>query len=196
MHLEGPDLGCTRRFGQLGHHLKSISLLVLTADSCLFTAYGPPTPTATSPSHSHLPSFLSDDPLSDDPNSSSDDDSDGNAKPPRAPRFDSHGLRRPTPSYYYDADYDPANVGAKKRRRRGGMKGIPVFEPTMSEFEGEGGFYGYVKRIEKYGMRSGVVKVVPPKEWCVRRAGSVGGSRELTRTTCPGLTHSPRPQLR
>ena len=99
MHLEGPDLGCTRRFGQLGHHLKSISLLVLTADSCLFTAYGPPTPTATSPSHSHLPSFLSDDPLSDDPNSSSDDDSDGNAKPPRAPRFDSHGLRRPTPSY-------------------------------------------------------------------------------------------------
>lgn len=45
------------------------------------------------------------------------------------------------------------------------MKGIPVFEPTMKEFEGEGGFYGYVKRIEKYGMRSGVVKVIPPKEW-------------------------------
>ena len=110
---------------------------------------------------------MSEDPLSDDPNSSSDEDSDGNAKPARAARFDSHGLRRPTPSYYYDAEYDPANVGAKKRRRRGGMKGIPVFEPTMAEFEGEGGFYGYVKRIEKYGMRSGVVKVIPPKEWSV-----------------------------
>lgn len=45
------------------------------------------------------------------------------------------------------------------------MKGIPVFEPTMEEFEGQGGFYGYVKRIEKYGLRSGVVKVIPPKEW-------------------------------
>ncbi|KAK4701976.1 hypothetical protein P7C70_g4248, partial [Phenoliferia sp. Uapishka_3] len=125
---------------------------------------GPPTPSATSPSYS-LPSFLSEDPLSDDPNSSSDEDSDGNAKPPRAARFDSKGLRRPTPSYYYDAEYDPAKVGSKKRRRRGGMKGIPVFEPTMEEFEGQGGFYGYVKRIEKYGLRSGVVKVVPPKEW-------------------------------
>ncbi|KAL8278069.1 hypothetical protein RQP46_009529 [Phenoliferia psychrophenolica] len=139
----------------------------------------PPTPAATSPSHSALPSFLSEDPLSDDPNTSSDDDSDGNAKPARAPRFDSHGLRRPTPSYYYDAEYDPANVGAKKRRRRGGMKGIPVFEPTMEEFEGEGGFYGYVKRIEKYGMRSGVVKVVPPKAWTDALPSTSGPLRSI-----------------
>ncbi|KAM0747231.1 hypothetical protein T439DRAFT_328987 [Meredithblackwellia eburnea MCA 4105] len=126
----------------------------------------PPTPDPTSPSHTAVPSFISTDPMSDDdPNSSSSEDSDGASKPPRPPRFDSKGLRRPTPSYYYDADYDPANVGSKKKRRRGGMKGIPVFEPTMEEFEGQGGFYGYVKRIEKYGMRSGVVKVVPPKEW-------------------------------
>lgn len=125
----------------------------------------PPSPPASLP----LPSFVSSEPLSDDPDSSSDSDSDGNEKPPRAPRFDSKGLRRPTPSYYYDADYDPASTNAKKRRRRGGMKGVPVFEPTMSDFEGHGGFYGYVKRIEKYGMRSGIVKVIPPKEWCVPR---------------------------
>lgn len=42
---------------------------------------------------------------------------------------------------------------------------MPVFEPTMEDFEGNGGFYGFVKRIEKYGMRSGIVKVIPPKEW-------------------------------
>ncbi|TNY21443.1 hypothetical protein DMC30DRAFT_335632, partial [Rhodotorula diobovata] len=45
--------------------------------------------------------------------------------------------------------------------------GVPVFEPTMEDFAQNGGFYGYVKRIEKYGLRSGIVKVVPPKEWCV-----------------------------
>lgn len=125
----------------------------------------PPTPTPTSPSHSVVPSFIAEDPLSSDPDSSSDDDAYGRPKPPRPPRYDSHGLLRPRPSYYYDADFDPATGGAKKLGRRGGMKGIPVFEPTMKEFEGEGGFYGYVKRIEKYGMRSGVVKVIPPKEW-------------------------------
>lgn len=54
------------------------------------------------------------------------------------------------------------------------MKGIPVFEPTMEEFEAEGGFYGYVKRIEKYGMRAGVVKVVPPKAWSEALPSTVG----------------------
>jgi len=42
-----------------------------------------------------------------------------------------------------------------------------VFEPTMEDFDKNGGFYGYVKRIEKYGLRSGIVKVIPPKEWQV-----------------------------
>lgn len=54
------------------------------------------------------------------------------------------------------------------------MKGIPVFEPTLEEFEAEGGFYGYVKRIEKYGMRAGVVKVVPPKAWSDSLPSTVG----------------------
>lgn len=130
-------------------------------------AQAPPTPTPTSPSHSHHPSFLAEDPLSSDPDSSSDDDLYGRPKPARPPRYNSKGLKRPTPSYYYDAEFDPATGGDKKRGRRGGLKGIPVFEPSMKEFEGEGGFYGYVKRIEKYGMRSGVVKVIPPKEWFV-----------------------------
>ncbi|GAA5828560.1 hypothetical protein JCM11251_000850 [Rhodosporidiobolus azoricus] len=134
-------------------------------------AGAPPTPAATaSPSSSTgsipLPSFLSNDPLSSDPDSSSSEDGFGQPKPPKVKRYSkSTGLPRPRPSYYYDADYDPGTAGNKKRGRRGGYKGVPVFEPTMEDFEGNGGFYGYVKRIEKYGLRSGIVKVVPPKEW-------------------------------
>lgn len=133
---------------------------------------GPPTPAATTASPGSftipLPSFVHDDPLSSDPDSSSDEDSFGQPKPPRPKRFSkSTGLARPTPSYYYDDEYDPGTAGTKKRGRRGGYKGVPVFEPTMEDFAQNGGFYGYVKRIEKYGLRSGIVKVVPPKEWCV-----------------------------
>ncbi|TFK51410.1 JmjC-domain-containing protein [Heliocybe sulcata] len=41
-------------------------------------------------------------------------------------------------------------------------RGIPVFKPTMEEFAD---FEGYMNKIECWGMRSGIVKVVPPKEW-------------------------------
>lgn len=40
--------------------------------------------------------------------------------------------------------------------------GIPVFTPTMKQFED---FYQFNKAINKYGMQSGIVKIVPPKEW-------------------------------
>ncbi|KAG5653888.1 hypothetical protein H0H81_009711 [Sphagnurus paluster] len=41
-------------------------------------------------------------------------------------------------------------------------RGIPVFKPTMEEFED---FEGYVSKIECWGERSGIVKIIPPKEW-------------------------------
>ncbi|KAH8981101.1 JmjC domain, hydroxylase-domain-containing protein [Lactarius hatsudake] len=41
-------------------------------------------------------------------------------------------------------------------------RGIPVFKPTMEEFED---FEGYMNKIEGWGMRSGIVKVIPPKQW-------------------------------
>lgn len=41
-------------------------------------------------------------------------------------------------------------------------RGIPVFKPTMAEFQD---FEGYVSKIECWGSRSGIVKVIPPKEW-------------------------------
>ncbi|GAA5877570.1 hypothetical protein JCM3774_006121 [Rhodotorula dairenensis] len=118
-----------------------------------------------------LPSFVDPAALSsssdEDSDSSSDEDENGDPKPPRPVKTSkSTGLPKPRPAYYYDESYDAGTAGPKKRHgRRGGFKGVPVFEPTMEDFEGNGGFYGFVKRIEKYGMRSGIVKVIPPKEW-------------------------------
>lgn len=42
------------------------------------------------------------------------------------------------------------------------QRGIPVFKPTMEEFQD---FEGYMNNIEAWGMRSGIVKVIPPAEW-------------------------------
>ena len=39
---------------------------------------------------------------------------------------------------------------------------VPVFKPTMDQFRS---FKKFVERIDKYGMKSGIVKVIPPKEW-------------------------------
>ncbi|KAJ6120583.1 hypothetical protein N7523_004863 [Penicillium sp. IBT 18751x] len=39
---------------------------------------------------------------------------------------------------------------------------IPVFKPTMDQFRD---FKKFVNRIDNYGMKAGIVKVVPPKEW-------------------------------
>ena len=44
------------------------------------------------------------------------------------------------------------------------QRGIPVFKPSMEEFQD---FERYMERIECWGNRSGIVKVIPPKEWCV-----------------------------
>lgn len=40
--------------------------------------------------------------------------------------------------------------------------GVPVFKPTMEQFED---FYKFNKAINKYGMESGIVKIIPPVEW-------------------------------
>ncbi|KAJ9297307.1 hypothetical protein DTO271G3_4600 [Paecilomyces variotii] len=39
---------------------------------------------------------------------------------------------------------------------------IPVFKPTMEQFRD---FQWYIQKVDKYGMKSGIVKVIPPKEW-------------------------------
>ncbi|KAJ4500376.1 JmjC domain, hydroxylase-domain-containing protein [Lentinula lateritia] len=41
-------------------------------------------------------------------------------------------------------------------------RGIPVFRPTMEEFRD---FEAYMNMVECWGKYSGIVKVIPPKEW-------------------------------
>ncbi|KAG9228999.1 putative DNA damage-responsive transcriptional repressor RPH1 [Amylocarpus encephaloides] len=40
--------------------------------------------------------------------------------------------------------------------------GVPVFVPTMGQFRD---FTQFMKKINKYGMSCGIVKVIPPEEW-------------------------------
>lgn len=51
----------------------------------------------------------------------------------------------------YDPDDDPFAT-----------RGIPVFKPSMAEFAD---FEGYMMKVEAWGKASGIVKVIPPKEW-------------------------------
>ncbi|KAK7981060.1 hypothetical protein PG989_013517 [Apiospora arundinis] len=39
---------------------------------------------------------------------------------------------------------------------------VPVFRPTMHQFKD---FKKFMTKIDEYGMRSGIVKVIPPDEW-------------------------------
>lgn len=39
---------------------------------------------------------------------------------------------------------------------------IPVFKPTMAQFKS---FKKFIEKVDKYGMKSGIVKVIPPDEW-------------------------------
>ncbi|KAI8891067.1 JmjC-domain-containing protein [Backusella circina FSU 941] len=51
------------------------------------------------------------------------------------------------PSIYYDNNQE---------------EGIPVFTPTLEEFKD---FKAFMEAIEGYGKKSGIVKIIPPKEW-------------------------------
>jgi len=70
------------------------------------------------------------------------------------------------PSYYYgekelEEEAIEKGIRAPKLKRKG-MRGVPVFEPSMEQFRD---FYSYINRIDRWGMRSGIVKIIPPKEW-------------------------------
>lgn len=41
-------------------------------------------------------------------------------------------------------------------------RGIPVFKPTMDEFAD---FEAYMTKVDVWGRRSGIVKIIPPAEW-------------------------------
>ncbi|KAJ4401434.1 hypothetical protein N0V85_005527 [Neurospora sp. IMI 360204] len=39
---------------------------------------------------------------------------------------------------------------------------VPVFKPTMKQFQD---FKLFMEKVDKYGMKSGIIKIVPPEEW-------------------------------
>ncbi|KAI6017850.1 JmjC domain, hydroxylase-domain-containing protein [Pisolithus marmoratus] len=61
----------------------------------------------------------------------------------------------PSPNSLARACLDPADDPLAHR-------GIPVFKPTMAEFAD---FELYMSKVECWGLRSGIIKVIPPKEW-------------------------------
>ena len=49
------------------------------------------------------------------------------------------------------------------------MSIVPVFRPTFDEFKD---FKGYINYIESMGAHKiGLAKIIPPPEWCPRKAG-------------------------
>lgn len=42
------------------------------------------------------------------------------------------------------------------------INGVPIFKPSFKDFKS---FDSYINSIKKYGFVSGVIKVIPPKEW-------------------------------
>ncbi|WAQ92135.1 hypothetical protein PtA15_16A41 [Puccinia triticina] len=70
------------------------------------------------------------------------------------------------PSYYYgekELEVEAIKKGIKPPKlKRKGLRGVPVFEPSMEQFRD---FYSYINLIDRWGMRSGIVKIIPPKEW-------------------------------
>ncbi|OAA52874.1 jumonji family transcription factor [Cordyceps fumosorosea ARSEF 2679] len=39
---------------------------------------------------------------------------------------------------------------------------VPVFKPTMEQFKD---FKKFMKKVDSYGMTSGIIKIIPPQEW-------------------------------
>ncbi|SCV00408.1 LAME_0G09516g1_1 [Lachancea meyersii CBS 8951] len=49
--------------------------------------------------------------------------------------------------------------------------GVPVFRPNYDEFRD---FHEYMEKVNKYGRKSGIAKVVPPQEWLERLEKPMG----------------------
>ena len=71
---------------------------------------------------------------------------------PPPPQSKEHSLASIEPAYFYPSDGSTSSS----------HDGIPVFEPTMQQFQD---FYAFCQAIDRWGMQYGIVKVVAPKQW-------------------------------
>ncbi|KAF2118907.1 hypothetical protein BDV96DRAFT_487608 [Lophiotrema nucula] len=79
--------------------------------------------------------------------------------PPTSEDLDKRGERMSSELSELESDDDDEEI-EPDHYFEGGK--IPVFKPTMDQFRN---FKKFIDKIDRYGMKSGIVKVVPPKEW-------------------------------
>jgi hypothetical protein len=73
----------------------------------------------------------------------------------------------PQPDHFYTSGGEPRSNPLRNLRPDDdpmATRGIPVFKPSWYEFCN---FEKYMEAIQPWGMKSGIVKVIPPKEWSV-----------------------------
>ncbi|KAI3624368.1 hypothetical protein CBS14141_002796 [Malassezia furfur] len=92
--------------------------------------------------------------------------------PDAGPRPKRSALDGIQPAYFYPVDAYAADERAggaaahasdsESDEGADAIQGVPVFTPTMEQFAD---FYAFCQAIDAWGMQSGIVKVVPPREW-------------------------------
>lgn len=107
----------------------------------------PHQPSPQHPSTNDVPQHV---PRTADQRLSHDESEPSSMPPPR--HHEEHPLASIEPAYFYPADGSASSS----------HDGIPVFEPTMQQFQD---FYSFCQAIDTWGMQYGIVKVVAPKEW-------------------------------
>jgi len=73
----------------------------------------------------------------------------------------------PQPDHFYTSSGEPRSNPLRNLRPDDdpmATRGIPVFKPSWFEFYD---FEKYMEAIQPWGMKSGIVKVIPPNEWSV-----------------------------
>ncbi|KAK5651206.1 hypothetical protein OQA88_12713 [Cercophora sp. LCS_1] len=85
-----------------------------------------------------------------------------------AGRLDGAGAPVPAPAVEAEADpepkdkieEEPEDIGEVLPDHWSGT--VPVFRPTMKQFRD---FKIFMGKVDKYGMKSGIIKIIPPQEW-------------------------------
>ncbi|KZF20625.1 hypothetical protein L228DRAFT_175625 [Xylona heveae TC161] len=79
--------------------------------------------------------------------------------PPASEETDNFGA---SSSELSDLELEDDDIGEIEPDHYYGDGKIPVFKPTMDQFRS---FRKFIDKVDKYGMKSGIIKVIPPKEW-------------------------------
>ena len=84
--------------------------------------------------------------------------------PPTSEEMNHDAKKEQDESDLSDLDLDDEEEEIKPDHYWDGENGgrIPVFKPTMDQFRS---FKKFMEKVDSYGMKSGIIKVIPPQEW-------------------------------